>query len=113
MTKTNDDDNYNVDKDTMIDDEHCEIVMIMGNLVPRVYSAFKMAAERRPWHTPLWYPRWLVWRFRHSYISRDWPKLSSLQNDRLVQLHLLFPLQLKRNYRRLNIPRIVSTIHGN
>ena len=53
MTKTNDDDNYNVDKDTMIDYEHCEIVMIMGNLVPRVYSAFKMAAERRPWHTPL------------------------------------------------------------
>ena len=26
------------------------------NLVPRVYSAFKMAAERRPWHTPLYPP---------------------------------------------------------
>ena len=59
------------------------------NLVPRVYSAFKMATERRPWHTPLWYPRWLVRRYGHSYISRDWPKLSSLQNDGLVRLYLL------------------------
>ena len=80
------------------------------NLVPRVYSAFKMAAEIRPWHTPLWYPRWLFWRYRHSYISRDWPKLSSLKNDPLVQLYLLFPrlfpLQLKQNCRRFNIPRV-------
>ena len=27
--------------------------LVINNLVPRVYSAFKMAAERRPWHTPL------------------------------------------------------------
>ena len=83
------------------------------NLVPRVYCAFKMAERRRPWHTQLWHPRWLVWRYRHSYISRDWPKLSPLQNGWPVQLYLLFPLQLKRNYRRLNIPRVVSTIHSN
>ena len=68
-------------------------IWIWNNLVPRVYSAFKMAAERRPWHTALWYPRWLVWRYRHSYISRDWPKLSSLRNDLLGQLYLSFPLQ--------------------
>ena len=38
MTKTNDDDNYNVDKDTMIDDEHCEIVMIMGYFLSNYVS---------------------------------------------------------------------------
>ena len=41
------------------------------------------------------------------------PKLSPFQNGQLVQMYLSFPLQLKRNYRRLNIPRVVSTIHGN
>ena len=29
----------------------------LSNLVPRVYSAFKMAGRRRPWHTPLYPPR--------------------------------------------------------
>ena len=38
MTKTNDDDNYNVDKDTMIDEEHCEIVMIMGYFLSNYVS---------------------------------------------------------------------------
>ena len=31
----------------------CSFLTVSFNLVPRVYSAFKMAAERRPWHTPL------------------------------------------------------------
>ena len=35
----------------------CNKVYFISNLVPRVYSAFKMAAERRPWHTPLYPPR--------------------------------------------------------
>ena len=34
-------------------DDSCNVT----NLVSRVYSAFKMAAERRPWHTPLYPPR--------------------------------------------------------
>ena len=34
-----------------------EFVGSLLNLVPRVYSSFKMAAERRPWHTLLYPPR--------------------------------------------------------
>ena len=47
------------------------------------------------------------------HISRDLPILSSMQNGRIARLYLLFALQLKRNYRRFNIPRVVSNIHGN
>ena len=89
------------------------------------YKTFK--ATSFPGSTPLsrWRPREDPGTHRYD-THVDWSedmdiltlvvigrKLSSLQNDRLVWLHLLFPLQWERNYRRLNIPRIVSTIHGN
>ena len=40
-----------------MDKNPTRVDLVEPNLVPMVYSAFKMAAERRPWHTPLHPPR--------------------------------------------------------
>ena len=59
------------------------------NLVPRVYSAFKMAAERRrPWHTPLDSPRnspriveyFVTWHIIESCPRYTWSAVPGIKN---------------------------------
>jgi len=62
------------------------------NLVPWVYSPFKMAAERRPWHTPLWPPakystnRGVFCHVTHNRISFSLHLISGSRNQKWLTM---------------------------